>query len=53
MSEIPFGAYTYSDSYLRKLKKNELIEYYRTLEKNWFGLIEAKKYSVWKFKENT
>lgn len=42
MSEIPFGAYTYSDSYLRKLKKNELIEYYRTLGKNWFGLIEAK-----------
>lgn len=27
---------------LRKLRKNELIEYYRTLEKNWFGLIEAK-----------
>lgn len=41
MSNIPVGAYTFSDSYLRKLKKNELIEHYRTLEKNWFDEIKS------------
>lgn len=41
MNNIPIGAYTFSDSYLRKLKKDELIEHYRTLEKNWFNEIKS------------
>ncbi len=41
MNDIPIGAYTFSDSYLRKLKKDELIEHYRTLEKNWFNEIKS------------
>lgn len=46
MSNIPIGAYTFSDSYLRKLKKNELIEHYRTLEKNWFNEIELRNIQI-------
>lgn len=41
MSDVPIGAYTYSDSYLRHLRKDELIEHYRTLENNWFNEIIA------------
>ena len=41
MSDVPIGAYTYSDSYLRHLRKDELIDYYRTLENNWFNEIIA------------
>ena len=41
MSDIPIGAYTFSDSYLKNLKKVELIEHYRTLEKNWFNEIKS------------
>ena len=41
MSDVPIGAYTFSDSYLRKLKKDDLIEHYRTLEKNWFNEIKS------------
>lgn len=46
MSDVPIGAYTFSDSYLRKLKKDELIEYYRTLEKNWFNEIKSSNIQI-------
>lgn len=46
MSDIPIGAYTFSDSYLRKLKKDELIEHYRTLEKNWFNEIKSSNIQI-------
>ena len=29
------GFYSHSDSYLRRMNKQELIEYIRTIEKNW------------------
>ena len=32
MNEIPIGAYTYSDSYLKQLRKAELIEHYRRVD---------------------
>ena len=46
MSNIPVGAYTFSDSYLRRLKKDELIEHYRTLERNWFNEIESSNIQI-------
>ena len=46
MNNIPIGAYTFSDSYLRKLKKDELIEHYRTLEKNWFNEIKSSNIQI-------
>lgn len=46
MSNIPVGAYTFSDSYLRRLKKDELIEHYRTLERNWFNEIESRNIQI-------
>lgn len=46
MNDIPIGAYTFSDSYLRKLKKDELIEHYRTLEKNWFNEIKSSNIQI-------
>lgn len=46
MSDVPIGAYTFSDSYLRKLKKDDLIEYYRTLEKNWFNEIKSSNIQI-------
>lgn len=46
MSNIPIGAYTFSDSYLRRLKKDELIEHYRTLERNWFNEIESSNIQI-------
>ena len=46
MSNIPIGAYTFSDSYLRRLKKDELIEHYRTLERNWFNAIESSNIQI-------
>lgn len=46
MSDIPIGAYTFSDSYLRKLKKDDLIEHYRTLEKNWFNEIKSNNIQI-------
>ena len=46
MSDVPIGAYTFSDSYLRKLKKDDLIEYYRTLEKNWFNEIKLSNIQI-------
>lgn len=46
MSDIPIGAYTFSDSYLRKLKKDDLIEHYRTLEKNWFNEIKSSNIQI-------
>ena len=41
MGKVPVGAYTYSDSYLKQLRKAELIEYYRRVEGNWFNAIET------------
>lgn len=41
MDKVPAGAYTYSDSYLKQLRKAELIEYYRRVEGNWFNAIET------------
>lgn len=41
MDKVPAGAYTYSDSYLKQLRKAELIEYYRRVEENWFNAIET------------
>lgn len=35
------GVYTYSDSYLKKKNKSELIEYIRTIEKNWMNSEET------------
>ena len=46
MSNIPVGAYTFSDSYLRRLKKDDLIEHYRTLERNWFNEIESSNIQI-------
>ena len=46
MSNIPIGAYTFSDSYLRRLRKDELIEHYRTLERNWFNEIESSNIQI-------
>lgn len=46
MSNITVGAYTFSDSYLRRLKKDELIEHYRTLERNWFNEIESSNIQI-------
>lgn len=46
MSNIPVGAYTFSDSYLMRLKKDELIEHYRTLERNWFNEIESSNIQI-------
>ena len=46
MNNIPIGAYTFSDSYLRKLKKDDLIEHYRTLEKNWFNEIKSSNIQI-------
>jgi hypothetical protein len=41
MGKVPVGAYTYSDSYLKQLRKVELIEHYRRVEENWFNAIET------------
>lgn len=41
MDKVPTGAYTYSDSCLKQLRKAELIEYYRRVEGNWFNAIET------------
>ena len=46
MNNSPIGAYTFSDSYLRKLKKDDLIEHYRTLEKNWFNEIKSSNIQI-------
>ena len=46
MINIPVGAYTFSDSYLMRLKKDELIEHYRTLERNWFNEIESSNIQI-------
>ena len=35
------GVYIYSDSYLKKKTKSELIEYIRTIEKNWIKAEET------------
>lgn len=41
MDKVPSGAYTYSDSYLKQLRKDELIKSYRRVEENWFNAIET------------
>lgn len=51
MSDVPIGAYTFSDSYLRKLKKDDLIEHYRTLEKNWFNEIKSSNIQIYNSKK--
>ena len=35
MERHPNGFYTFSDSYLKSAKKQDLINYIRTIEKNW------------------
>ena len=35
MERHPNGFYTFSDSYLKSVKKQYLINYIRTIEKNW------------------
>lgn len=35
MTKLPNGFYSYSDSYLKSMKKQDLINYIRTIEKNW------------------
>ena len=35
MTKLPNGFYTYSDGYLKSMNKQGLINYIRTIEKNW------------------
>lgn len=35
MTRFSNGFYTFSDSYLKSMKKQDLINYIRTIEKNW------------------
>ena len=35
MTRFSNGFYTFSDSYLKSMKKKDLINYIRTIEKNW------------------
>lgn len=35
MTKLPNGFYSYSDGYLKSMNKQGLINYIRTIEKNW------------------
>lgn len=35
ISKMSNGFYTFSDSYLKSMRKQDLINYIRTIEKNW------------------
>ena len=35
MTKLPNGFYSYSDGYLKSMNKQSLIDYIRTIEKNW------------------
>ena len=41
MKRLLNGVYVFSDSYLKKKTKAELIEYIRTIEKNWINAEES------------
>ena len=39
MTKLPNGFYSYSDGYLKSMNKQGLINYIRTIEKNWENVL--------------